>query len=387
MASLKKRGKNYSIVFKQHINGSPVTKTFSLGTRFKKIAEQKKVEFEKLYDSGEINPFEPGWNLKDYKEQQIQESAPSEYSVILDRLVDEFLDSKTGVTEKTKDTYEEILKRFSNEVGKTMPILKVNRDDIAKFCLRNDLANASKKNYHRHLKAFFNWLIEKGIIEKNPCREVSLPKVKDNLSEKIMEEKYLKLIFKSYRKAQFEKRKKGKLKSALSKKNWFRPLIMTGFYTGMRRKELIQLNWTNVHLNERMIRVTDTKSGKERTVPIFDPLYKILNAWHKFNGNPQSGLVFPHPNSTENHEYKLAGDHIYRVFKKYVMEAGLKKTINIHSLRHSCATFLFRIGFDSLEIKKMLGHSSLEVTNRYVQLVSTDLLNKAQKTGLITEMK
>ncbi|MCG2587783.1 tyrosine-type recombinase/integrase [Rhodohalobacter sulfatireducens] len=387
MASLKKRGKNYSIVFKKHIDGKPITKTYAIGTKYKKIAEQKKVHYEKLYDSGKINPFDPEWNLKDYEEEQIQESSPSEYSVILDRLIDDFLDSKTGVTQKTKDTYEEILKRFSREVGKTMPIQRVNSDDVANFCLRKDLANASKKNYHRHLKAFFNWLVEKGIIEKNPCKDVSLPKVKDNLSEKIIEERHLDLIFESYRKVHAKKRKNGDLNTSMSKKNWFRPLVMTGFYTGMRRKELIQLKWANVHLNDRMIRITDTKSGKERTVPIFDPLYKILKAWYRLNGRPSSGLVFPHPNSTSKHEFALTGDHIYRVFKRFVKKAGLKKTINIHSLRHSCATFLFRNDFDSLEIKKLLGHSSLEVTNRYVQLVTTDLLNKAEKTGLITEMK
>lgn len=382
MASLKKRGKNYSIVFKKHIAGKPVLKTFAIGTKYKKIAERKKVEYEKLYESGEIDPFEAGWNLSDYESEKNDHS--SEHAVILDRLVDEFLESKTGVTQKTKDTYDEILKRFSSEVGKTMPIQKVNSGDVSKFCLRKDLANASKKNYHRHLNAFFNWLKENDIVEKNPCKEVNLPKVKDNLSEKIIEEDELEELFKAYRESQFKKRKTGRINRKMAKKNWFRPLVMLGFYTGMRRKELIQLNWRNVYLEDRMIRITDTKNARERTVPIFDPLYDVLIAWHRFQGQPVKGLLFPHPKSTPIHEFPLAGDHVYRVFKKYVKKAKLKSSINVHSLRHSCATFLFRKGFDSLEIKKMLDHSSLDVTNKYVQLVTTDLLDKAEKKGLIT---
>jgi hypothetical protein len=50
MASLKKRNGNYSIVFVTHVDGKRIQKMFSLGTRRKQIAEQKKNQYEKLYE-------------------------------------------------------------------------------------------------------------------------------------------------------------------------------------------------------------------------------------------------------------------------------------------------------------------------------------------------
>jgi integrase len=169
----------------------------------------------------------------------------------------------------------------------------------------------------------------------------------------------------------------------MAEKLWFRPLMTMAFYTGMRRKEIINLDWSHVKLKERFLRVTDTKNGQERTVPIFDPLYIILNEWHQQQGSPDHGLVFPHPRSTEKLRFPLLGNHISKTFNAFAKEAGIKKTANFHGLRHSCATFLLRKGFNVIEVKNMLGHRSLEVTNRYVHLVANDLITTASRTGLI----
>ncbi|MCC5915658.1 MAG: hypothetical protein JJU46_14885, partial [Balneolaceae bacterium] len=95
MASLKKRNGNYSIVFITHVDGKRIQKNFSLGTRRKQIAEQKKNHYEKLYESGELNPFEPGWNLKEFEQRQIDIEGAGDRSLYLSDLKEEFLESKT----------------------------------------------------------------------------------------------------------------------------------------------------------------------------------------------------------------------------------------------------------------------------------------------------
>ena len=174
---------------------------------------------------------------------------------------------------------------------------------------------------------------------------------------------------------------------------WFKPIITTAFYTGMRRKELLQLRWEQVHLKAREIHVTNssrnetnnsTKTGIERSVILFDPVYDRLKAWKKFLGNPKKGLTFPSPRSTDKIEIQLTGGTVSKTFKSYVKKTDLQNTVNFHGLRHSCATFMLRKGFDALEVKEMLGHKSVEITNRYVHLVSNDRKNKAEKLGLIT---
>jgi site-specific recombinase XerD len=383
MASLKKRNGNYSIVFVTHVDGKRIQKMFSLGTKRKQIAEQKKNQYEKLYESGELNPFEPGWNLKEYELSQKDIEGAGDRSLYLSDLKEEFLDSKTNITQKSKDAYDDVIGRFVETVGESLPIHRVTVKDLKEYCLNPDLANASKKNYLRHLKAFFNWAVKEGLIQKNPCNEVKVPKVKENVVDKIIDESQLKKMLSKFDEIQEERRGKGELKNAMADKFWFRPLMTMAFYTGMRRKEIINLDWSHVKLKERFLRVTDTKNGQERTVPIFDPLYITLNEWHQQHATPDHGLVFPHPRSTEKLRFPLLGNHISKTFNAFAKEAGIKKTANFHGLRHSCATFLLRKGFNVIEVKNMLGHRSLEVTNRYVHLVANDLITTASRTGLI----
>ncbi|WP_069130054.1 tyrosine-type recombinase/integrase [Rhodohalobacter halophilus] len=383
MASLKKRNGYYSLSFKTTVDGKTIKKTFALGTRRKQIAEQKKNQYEKLYESGELNPFEPGWNLKEFEQRQMDIEGAGDRSLYLSDLKEEFLDSKTNITQKSKDAYDDVIGRFVETVGESLPIHRVTVKDLKEYCLNPDLANASKKNYLRHLKAFFNWAVKEELIQKNPCNEVKVPKVKENVVDKIIDESQLKKMLSKFTEVQEKRRANGELKNAMAEKLWFRPLMTMAFYTGMRRKEIINLDWSHVKLKERFLRVTDTKNGQERTVPIFDPLYIILNEWHQQHGTPDHGLVFPHPRSTEKLKFPLLGNHISKTFNAFAKEAGIKKTANFHGLRHSCATFLLRKGFNVIEVKNMLGHRSLEVTNRYVHLVANDLITTASRTGLI----
>ncbi|MEL7832772.1 site-specific integrase [Fodinibius sp. Rm-B-1B1-1] len=384
MASLTKRSGNYSIVFKTTLNGKSYKKTYALGTKYKKIAEQKKLEYEKLYDAGKINPFDDDWNLQEYEKEQ-ELDGTSLTSPVINTLQRQFLKDKTNVTEQTKKTYRQVISQFMEQVGYSMPVTMINTNDIKKFCLKPHLANASKKNYLIHLKAFFNWIVDKEILESNPCDNIGLPKTRDNLVDKIIDEAQLKEIFEKFKAYQKKHQESGAIKTDQQKQHWFIPLITLAFYTGLRRKEIIQLRWEHVNLEDRFLRVTDTKNGYERTVPIFDNLYTELKQWHKFNENPKNGLVFPSPMSVPNGEKALMGDNVSKRFKYFATkEAKLKDSIHFHSLRHSCATFLLRNGFNVIEVKNMLGHKSLEVTNKYVHLVPNDLLNTANRNGLIT---
>lgn len=387
MASLKKRGKYYSIVFKKRVDGKPIRKTYALGTKYKKVADHKKSAYEMLYEKGEIDPFDDNWNLKEYeKSKESSSSTVSSNNFFLEDLKDQFLQTKIHLTAPTQKAYKSVTKLFIEDVGKTMPIGEVNDRDIRNFCIREDLSNASQRSYLRHLKPFFNWLEDEGHIKENPCDKVQPPKKKDKLVEKILTEQDLKKVFKKFMDYQKAQREAGHIKDSTQMQSWFKPLITFAFYTGMRRKEIINLRWEQVNLEEGEIHVTDTKNGRERTVTIFDQVYYGLKEWRKFNGNPQRGLVFPSPRSTKRIEIKLEPNNVSRVFKKHAKKAKLKSTINFHGLRHSNATYRLREGYDVIVVKDELGHRSIEVTNRYVHLVSKDRKEKAKQRGHITYM-
>ena len=132
MASLTKRNGYYSIVFKTTVNGKSYKKTYALGTKYKKIADQKKLEYQKLYDAGKINPFDDHWNLQEYEKEQELEGT-SLTSPIISTLQKQFLKNKTNVTEQTKTTYRQIISQFMEQVGYSMPVTMINTDDIKSF--------------------------------------------------------------------------------------------------------------------------------------------------------------------------------------------------------------------------------------------------------------
>ncbi|MEX0684744.1 MAG: site-specific integrase [Balneolales bacterium] len=383
MASLKKRNKYYSLTFKTHIDGKPVSRSFALGTKSKQIADKIRHRYQELYELGEIDPFSKGWSLKEYEKNANQPTSVNPNRMLFE-LKEQFLKQKTNTTAQTQRTYAYIISQFMVQVGETMPVTNIDSHDIRTFCLRSDLALASQKNYLRHLKNFFNWVVDQGDIEANPCNKVLTPKTRDNLVEKVIDEEQLQTLFKTFRNYQLGQKKAGAISTSGQMQFWFKPLITLAFYTGLRRKEVVQLQWSHINLADRFIRVTDTKNGLERTVLIIDKLYYRLLAWKKFMGNPKEGLVFPSPKSTQHNQIALVGNNVSKRFRFYADMAGFKPTINFHGLRHSCATFLLRNDFQVIEAKNMLGHRSIEVTNRYVHLVPNDLLASANRKGLIT---
>jgi site-specific recombinase XerD len=301
-------------------------------------------------------------------------------------LKENFIKHKSHLSTPSIDAYKSVIKLFIEHVGKSMTADLVEPRDIRAFCLQERFSNATKRNYLRHLKSFFNWVVDKEIIDRNPCNDISAPNKKDKLVEKVITEAQLEEVFDAFRSHQHEQRQKGYISDYKQMQFWFKPLITTAFYTGMRRKELINLQWDHVNLEKGEIHVTDTKNGRERTVTVFDPVYYRLKAWHRFNGYPESGLVFPSPQSTNKLEIQLEPNNVSRVFKKYAKKAGLKSSISFHSLRHSNATYRLKEGYDVLVVKEELGHKSIEVTNRYVHLVSNDRKEKAKQRGHITYM-
>jgi site-specific recombinase XerD len=376
MASLQQRGNIYYIVFSKRIDGKLYQKKFSLGTSDLKEAKSKKYDFEKQYELGRIDPFN-GWTPKQEQHRSIQERKNSSY-VTLSDLAKLFVEERSQANTVTKKNYKRHLDMMAKQVGKTMPVKMITEKDIRKFCFRSTLRTATQASYLRHLKVFFRWLKENNHVDQDVTAQIKPPKINDRISGKIISEKELERIFTAYRQDILKKRKLRQIVTEAQSRSWFRPVVMTAFYGGLRRKEIVNLEWGQINFDQKYITVTESKSGKERTIPIRSKLFQILKAWHRKEGQPTSGLVFPSKKAyTEN--TKMSKSNITKVFKKYALKAQLSKSVNFHGLRHSCATELLKMGLDINEVSKILGHSSLEITKVYEHLTAGDLKDKLEK--------
>lgn len=131
--------------------------------------------------------------------------------------------------------------------------------------------------------------------------------------------------------------------------------------TGCRKSELLELSWDRVDLRGGLIYLEGqhTKSGKRRAVPLNEEARKAMLGRARFRAEfcPGSLWVFAHKDG-ERVKYMQNG------FQSACKRAGIEQ-LRVHDLRHTCASWMVQQGASLMEVRDVLGHSSIEMTERY----------------------
>ena len=141
--------------------------------------------------------------------------------------------------------------------------------------------------------------------------------------------------------------------------------------TGCRKSEVLKLQWKNVDFERNNIYITNTKTGKNRFVPISQHLKAVLLDIKKNTKNTE--YVFC------DKEGKPLG-RIETAWRAACRRAGIKD-FRFHDLRHHYACTMVSDGLDFISLKQLLGHSSTEMLERYANFVpdknkkAIDILN------------
>ena len=143
------------------------------------------------------------------------------------------------------------------------------------------------------------------------------------------------------------------------------PLILLAMNTGLRRRELLTLEWSDIDLVGRMLTVREAaaKNGKQRFVPLNIEALAVLTQWASQRDN--RGAVFGIQDA------KTAWGNI--------LEAADIKNFRFHDLRHHFASKLVRAGVDLNTVRELLGHADLKMTLRYAHLCPTGLAAAVEK--------
>lgn len=215
--------------------------------------------------------------------------------------------------------------------------------------------------YYRNLKAAMNKAVDWNHLDENLLRKIRLPKYQrhDQLTIDVDD---LKLIL-----------------SRISN-----PVVMlitkTGFYTGCRLSELVNLKVRNVDLEQATIRIGDkdftTKSRRSRIVVISEPLIDLLKTC--MNNKCGDDYLFG-----KTKRQPFTPDYVSKQFKKSVLRAGLNERIHFHTLRHSYGSLLANENCPVQVVQTLMGHSDIRTTQKYLHSNLSDLrksliiLNKA----------
>ncbi|MDK4739390.1 site-specific integrase [Rhizobium sp. CNPSo 3464] len=147
---------------------------------------------------------------------------------------------------------------------------------------------------------------------------------------------------------------------------FFKTLIILAIETGMRRGEILGLQWSDISHNRRVITLTMTKNGSGREVPLSQRAFDALTEW-KTQADVDQSRVFPMaPGSLEQAWYRL------------LVRAGIEG-LRFHDLRHEAVSRLFERGLNVIEVSSISGHKELRMLKRYTHLSADDLVSRLGK--------
>jgi len=271
----------------------------------------------------------------------------------------------------TANGYEGVLEQYLRpRFGKKL-LNEIRRDDIKALIndlIGKDLSRNTIRNALCVIRSLFNYAIEEGLVESNPAARLG----RFTRSAKRSEIKGIALTTMEVR--QF-------LKAAQEICPDYHPLLLMAVRAGLRRGELVALEWGDVQLgdddndSERFILVqhnyvrreyTTTKSKKSRRVDLSRELRRVLvelrdkrllEAHLKGKHDISDELVFRSPEGAI-----LDPDNLYhRVFLPVLAKAGIRR-IRLHDLRHTFGSLLLQNGASIVYVKEQMGHSSIQVT-------------------------
>ncbi len=159
-----------------------------------------------------------------------------------------------------------------------------------------------------------------------------------------------------------------------------RALLELLYASGLRVGELIGLDWSDLDLAARTLRVTG-KGGKERLVPFGAPAAEALQRWlESWDSIRQRAADTAEPVFLNYRGHRLSTRSVRRIVDRYVDRAAIASGVHPHTLRHTFATHLLEGGADLRTIQELLGHSSLSTTQRYTHVEIERLLETYRRS-------
>lgn len=216
------------------------------------------------------------------------------------------------------------------------------------------LSAASRNRKAATLKSFFGWCYQESLTESDLSSRIHCPKVPRKVPHFLSVDEIVSII-KSFDETEGEESTEGE-----------RLLFFLLYGGGLRVSEACSLRWTN--FSGRQLRVLG-KGSKERLVPLPDAVVRLLNRRKK-------NAVGPFLFGVEPLDTRKAFDWI----RRRGVKARLMKPLHPHALRHSYATHLLSGGANLRTLQELLGHDSLQATEKYTHL-GVDQLARAMEKG------
>ncbi len=369
MASLVHQSGRYYAQF-YDADRAPTRKRIPLKTSDNRTAQRLLSRAEDAYALGDYDPWRHG------REHELfgWDPGPEEDLSTLGKAIDSYLDSCSHLRPDTQRTYREVLRLFEGHVGRGQHVDRLQASHITNWfdegVPSDNLADATRRKYVKHLGYLFRYLVEKGAMDEDLSKQVALPKQVER-PPKAMREVHQRKLLQEIQAHHQRHAGDGRYNEF----HYLLLLIRLNPYMGLRAKELIHLRWQDrsdqrhaaVNLDSRTAQIVggddgfETKSGRRRVIPLPEEAVHLLKQ-ARTRRVGQCPFVYHHEGS------KLKYSGLAHAFYRFRKKAELPEWVNLHSTRHAYGTRLAEAGTPIKVISKFMGHSTTRVTEQYMHV-------------------
>ena len=280
-------------------------------------------------------------------------------------LIERFLDAlwmEHGMSENTLSAYRSDLNLFSRWLEKQrLSLLQCEDADLRKYLAAT--GNNSVRTLSRRLSSlrrFYNYVVREGLRINDPSARIESPRLGRPLPKSLTESEVEALLHAP------------DINKPLGLRD--RAMLELLYASGLRVSELVGLNYGQVNLRQGVVRVIG-KGDKERLVPLGEECIAWLQRYFE-EGRPElikgriNDALFPTRRGAV-----MSRQAFWHIVKKYAAQAGIRKPLSPHVLRHAFATHLLNHGADLRVVQMLLGHSDISTTQIYTHIARERLKN------------
>jgi integrase/recombinase XerC len=238
------------------------------------------------------------------------------------------------------------------------------------------LSKASVARALAALRSLFRWLAQEGVVEQNPAKLVSTPRLAKKLPRVPTIEEMNSVL-------------DGKMPEAASFPERDRLMFELLYGCGIRNSELVGINLDDISLSNEAILIRG-KGKKERYVPFGGSALGALSVYLPWRQQLLGALKVAGKNAIPSkggpallinqRGGRLTTRSVGRIVKRIAVAKGLSPDVHPHTLRHAFGTHMLEEGADLRAIQELLGHERLATTQRYTQLSVKHVMNVYDQT-------
>ena len=283
-----------------------------------------------------------------------QEKNKSQDEILVNRIEEfvTYLGVEKNYAINTIASYErDLLKFLSFLINRNIADwLEIESDTVNLFVMglrHSDMSGKSIRRYLSSIRGFFNFLIDNGVMVKNPALSIQTPKI-DQVLPKTIDFDDLRNMM------NLKTNHYSELRAVL--------MIELLYSCGLRVSELVGINIKDLDVNEGFVRVMG-KGGKARFSPIGSSAINVLETYLTKRPESESDALF-----LNQKDLRISPRSVQNIVKKRALDVGVSINVHPHMLRHAAATHFLQSSHDLRTVQEFLGHKSIKSTQIYTHL-------------------